>query len=120
MSVATERSGGTTAIRLFTVEISDGQVEDLRRRIGLDAEDVKGQHDRQHWPALRAKMAAIFKSRTRDAWCAILEGTHSCVTPVLTMDEAPHHPHLRARNAFHQSGEHPRPSAARLPIRKGC
>jgi alpha-methylacyl-CoA racemase len=86
--------------------------QELARRIGLDAEDVKGQHDRQHWPALRAKMAAIFKSRTRDAWCAILEGTDSCVTPVLTMDEAPHHPHMRARNAFHQSGEHPRPSAA--------
>jgi alpha-methylacyl-CoA racemase len=86
--------------------------QELARRIGLDAEDVKGQHDRQHWPALRAKMAAIFKSRTRDAWCAILEGTDSCVTPVLTLDEAPHHPHMRARNAFDQTGPHPRPSAA--------
>jgi alpha-methylacyl-CoA racemase len=86
---------------------------ELARRIGLDEEDVKRQHDREHWPALRAKMTAVFGSRTRAEWCAILEGTDSCVTPVLTLDEAPHHPHMAARNTFdHTSSRHPRPGAA--------
>jgi alpha-methylacyl-CoA racemase len=86
--------------------------QELAQRMGLDAEDVTRQHDREHWPALRAKMIAIFKTRTRADWCAILEGTDSCVTPVLTLEEAPHHPHLRARNTFDLSGDHSRPGTA--------
>jgi alpha-methylacyl-CoA racemase len=73
---------------------------------------MKRQHDREHWPALRAKMTAIFKTRTRGEWCALLEGTDSCVTPVLTMDEAPDHLHMAARNAFDRTGGAPRPNAA--------
>ena len=86
--------------------------QELAQRIGLNTEDVKRQHDREHWPALRAKMIAIFKTRTRADWCAILEGTDSCVTPVLTLEEAPHHPHMRARNTFDLSGNHSRPGTA--------
>src|SRR5436305_2540780 len=86
--------------------------QELAQRIGLDAEDVKRRHEREHWPALRAKMIAIFKTRTRADWCAILEGTDSCVTPVLTLEEAPHHPHIRARNTFDLSGNHSRPGTA--------
>jgi alpha-methylacyl-CoA racemase len=86
--------------------------QELAQRIGLDAEDMKRQHDREHWPALRAKMTAIFKTRTRGEWCALLEGTDSCVTPVLTMDEAPDHLHMAARNAFDCTGGAPRPNAA--------
>ena len=52
------------------------------------------------WPALREKLAAIFVTRTRDEWCALLEGTDACVAPVLEMDEAPDHPHNQARDAF--------------------
>jgi alpha-methylacyl-CoA racemase len=86
--------------------------QELARRIGLDEEDVRRQHDREHWPALRARMSAIFKTRTRAEWCTILEGTDSCVTPVLTLEEAPRHPHMTGRNTFDCTGEHPRPGIA--------
>jgi alpha-methylacyl-CoA racemase len=86
--------------------------QELARRIGLDEEDVRRQHDREYWPPLRAKMVAIFKRKTRDEWCALLEGTDSCVTPVLTLEEAPDHPHIRARNTFARTSGYPRPAAA--------
>ncbi|MBV9395916.1 MAG: CoA transferase [Methylobacteriaceae bacterium] len=86
--------------------------QELARRIGLDQEDVQRQHEREHWPALRAKMIAIFKTRTRAEWCALLEGTDACVTPVLTLEEAAHHPHISARNTFRRTEGHARPAAA--------
>jgi alpha-methylacyl-CoA racemase len=49
---------------------------------------------------LRATLEKLFKTRSRDAWCALLEGTDACFAPVLTMDEAPHHPHNIARGTF--------------------
>jgi alpha-methylacyl-CoA racemase len=51
-------------------------------------------------PAVRDNLAALFKTRTRDAWCAVLEGTDACFAPVLTMAEAPDHPHNVARGSF--------------------
>jgi len=50
--------------------------------------------------ALHNKLEALFKTRTRDEWCALLEGTDACFAPVLTMAEAPHHPHNVARGSF--------------------
>ena len=73
---------------------------ELAQRIGLDAKFVKRQHDRMLWPEMRAAMAAIFNTRTRDEWCAQLEGTDACFAPVLTIEEAPHHPHAKTRGAF--------------------
>ncbi len=58
------------------------------------------QWDRDDWPALKARFAALFATRTRDAWCALLEGTDVCFAPVLDMDEAPRHPHNAARATF--------------------
>jgi alpha-methylacyl-CoA racemase len=52
------------------------------------------------WPALKEQFAALFATRTRDAWCALLEGTDVCFAPVLDMDEAPRHPHNAARRTF--------------------
>jgi alpha-methylacyl-CoA racemase len=49
---------------------------------------------------LRAKLETLFKTRTRDEWCALLEGTDACFAPVLSMAEAPHHPHNLARGSF--------------------
>ena len=49
---------------------------------------------------LRGKLEALFKTRTRDQWCSLLEGTDACFAPVLTMEEAPHHPHNMARGSF--------------------
>ena len=58
------------------------------------------QWDRGDWPALKEKFAALFATRPRDAWCALLEGTDACFAPVLDMDEAPRHPHNAARRTF--------------------
>ena len=52
------------------------------------------------WPALKLELAAMFKSRSRDEWCALFAGGDACVTPVLTLQEAALHPHNRAREAF--------------------
>ena len=49
---------------------------------------------------LRGKLEALFKTRSRDEWCSLLEGTDACFAPVLTMEEAPHHPHNVARGTF--------------------
>ena len=51
-------------------------------------------------PLLKAKIAAIFLTKSRDAWCVLMEGTDVCFAPVLDMDEAPQHAHHRARGAF--------------------
>jgi alpha-methylacyl-CoA racemase len=51
-------------------------------------------------PQVRGKLEELFRTRTRDEWCALLEGTDACFAPVLTMEEAPHHPHNVARGSF--------------------
>jgi len=53
-----------------------------------------------NWPRLRVAFAALFRTRTREEWCALLEGTDVCFAPVLSMAEAPHHPHMAARGSF--------------------
>lgn len=60
------------------------------------------QHDRARWPALRDAIAAAFRQRTLARWCECLEGTDSCFAPVLTLQEAQQHPHIRARGGFVQ------------------
>jgi alpha-methylacyl-CoA racemase len=66
----------------------------------VDAKEFSTHMDRAHWPALRAKLAAVIKQKTREQWCAIMEGTDVCFAPVLSMSEAPHHPHNQARGTF--------------------
>ncbi|MFT5032861.1 MAG: alpha-methylacyl-CoA racemase [Bermanella sp.] len=67
---------------------------------GLDKEEFAAQNDRSQWPALSEKLAAVMKAKTRDEWCAIMEGTDVCFAPILSMTEAPNHPHNKARNSF--------------------
>lgn len=62
--------------------------------------DFAQQWSEADWPRLKAKFAALFSTRTRDDWCALLEGTDACVAPVLDMAEAPRHPHNAARGSF--------------------
>jgi alpha-methylacyl-CoA racemase len=62
--------------------------------------DLHEQWNQRDWPRLKQKFAALFKSRTRDDWCALLEGTDACFAPVLDMAEAPAHPHNQARGTF--------------------
>jgi alpha-methylacyl-CoA racemase len=73
---------------------------ELLQRMGLAAEDLPGQNDRARWPQTRERLRAVFREKTRDEWCALLEGSDACFAPVLTLSEAPQHPHLRARGTF--------------------
>ncbi|WP_321951645.1 CaiB/BaiF CoA transferase family protein [Paraburkholderia bannensis] len=68
--------------------------------LGLAQADMPDQHDTSRWPEMREKLAAIFRTRTRDEWCEQAEGREVCFSPVLSMTEAPAHPHLRARGTF--------------------
>jgi alpha-methylacyl-CoA racemase len=72
----------------------------LREHAGLSDADFDAQMDRKAWPALRQKLVEVFKTKTRDEWCGIMEGTDICFAPILTMAEAPQHPHMAARKIF--------------------
>jgi alpha-methylacyl-CoA racemase len=74
----------------------------LLKHTGLAGEDLPSQFDRQGWPEMRTKLAAIFKTKTRDEWCTIMEGTDVCFAPVLTLREAPRSAHAVARKAFRE------------------
>ena len=86
--------------------VSIGSIEpqfyaELLRLTGLDKEDLPHQMDRGQWPAMKERLAALFKTKTRDEWCAILESSPDvCFAPVLSMGEAPDHPHNVARGTF--------------------
>lgn len=67
--------------------------------LGQD-EDLPRQMDRSRWPELKQRVAEIFKTKTRDEWCEIMEGTDVCFAPVLSLEEAPEHPHMRHRKTF--------------------
>lgn len=71
---------------------------ELLVKAGIDPASVGPQHDRAGWPALRQRLAEIFRTRTRDEWCRLMEGSDACFAPVLSPIEAREHPHLRARD----------------------
>ena len=75
---------------------------ELVERVGLaeTGEALPGQNDRAAWPELKARLARLFRSKTRDEWCRILEGSDACFAPVLTLAEAPRHPQNRHRGTF--------------------
>ena len=75
-------------------------------------DDLPGQHDQARWPDLRERFAARFASRTHEEWTKIFDGTDACVAPVLTMSEAPGHPHLAARGTFSEAGGVAQPAPA--------
>jgi alpha-methylacyl-CoA racemase len=72
----------------------------LLQHTGLAGETLPAQFDRDQWPAMKAKVAAIIRTKTRDEWCAVMENTDVCFAPVLSMSEAPAHPHNVARGTF--------------------
>ncbi len=72
----------------------------LLRLCQIDDPEFEQQWDQEQWPVLRNKLAAVFASRDRDEWCDLLEGTDACFAPVLSMREAPDHPHNVARGTF--------------------
>src|SRR3954452_12295294 len=66
----------------------------------MSAESAPKHAHRRDWPALRERLTATFRAKTRAEWCAILEGTDACFAPVLSFDEAADHPHNQARSTF--------------------
>ncbi|MFE1585812.1 CaiB/BaiF CoA transferase family protein [Streptomyces sp. NPDC058737] len=68
--------------------------------------------DMSRWPELREAVAARFKSRTRDEWTAVFADSDACTAPVLSLREAPHHPHLAARSTFTDHGGITQPAPA--------
>ncbi|TML63842.1 MAG: CoA transferase [Actinobacteria bacterium] len=73
---------------------------ELLKRTGLENEELPFQLDRPQWPAMKERFAELFRTKTRDEWAAILEGTDACAAPVLSLSEAHTHPHNRARGTF--------------------
>ena len=97
--------------------VSIGSIEpqfyaELLRRTGLEGEDLPWQHDRAQWPALKERLAAIFRAKTRDEWCELMEGTDVCFAPVLTIPEAIEHPHNVHRGTFVEVASIPQPGPA--------
>ena len=86
--------------------------EELLRLSGLEGEELPDQHDRNSWPAMKQRLKTLFRTRTRDEWCKIMEGSDVCFAPVLSMDEAPRHPHNRHRGTFVEQGGVTQPGPA--------
>ncbi|MET0987632.1 MAG: CaiB/BaiF CoA-transferase family protein [Steroidobacteraceae bacterium] len=86
---------------------------------GLGVESIEDPAAQARWPALRAKLTEVFKTRTRDEWNALFEGTDACYAPVLSFDEAAQHPHNVARRTYVEVGgvmqNAPAPRFSRTP-----
>jgi len=85
--------------------ISVGSIEPqfyvlLIQLCGIDDPAFRAQRDPHGWPMLKYRLADVFRTKTRDEWCALMEGTDVCFAPVLDWDEAPEHPHNRSRETF--------------------
>ncbi|MFJ9814938.1 CaiB/BaiF CoA transferase family protein [Streptomyces sp. NPDC101151] len=85
--------------------------EEFLHLLGLD-ELAPARKDWTRWGELRERVATRFKSRTRAEWTAVFEGSDACVAPVLSLSEAPHHPHLAARGTFTDHGGITQPAPA--------
>ncbi len=107
-----------------TYETSDGKwiaigsIEEpfyalLLDKLGLTGDpDFAYQADEASWPGLKARLEAIFLTRTRDEWCGLMEDTDICFAPVLSLAEAPKHPHNVARGTFIEVDEVIQPAPA--------
>lgn len=88
--------------------------------LGLDPADVPNHLDRDRWDELRAMLGGAFATRTRDEWADLFEGEDACATPVLSLAEAPRHPHNIERGTFVESGgivqPAPAPRFSRTPL----
>ncbi len=84
----------------------------LLEMTGLDPVEFKDQLDPAGWEAKAAALADVFKTKTRDEWCALMEGTEVCFAPVLDFTEAPEHPHNKARGTYIEVGGIVQPAPA--------
>lgn len=105
--------------------VSIGAMEDkfydlLLAKLGLSEDaNMRPHTDRSRWDYQRERFKVCFRTHSRDEWCALLEGTDTCFAPVLTIEEASSHPHLKARqtyvdlNGVNQPAPNPRFSATK-------
>jgi alpha-methylacyl-CoA racemase len=82
------------------------------QRAGIDDPAFKPQNDRSKWPELQTRLEALFRTKTREEWAALLEGTDACAAPVMSLHDAPNHPHLAARRTFVAFDGHLHPAPA--------
>jgi alpha-methylacyl-CoA racemase len=85
---------------------------ELLGKLGLRPDDLPPREDRERWPELRERLAAVFRTRTRAEWSELFEGSDACVAPVLRPSEAASHPHNLARGAFQPVGGSSQPAPA--------
>ena len=74
--------------------------EELLERMGLSTAELPAQNNAKEWDQLRARLSEVFKTRTRDEWCSLLEGSDACFAPVLDIEEAAAHAHQVARGVY--------------------
>ena len=97
-----KRFGDVSAVRDLNLQVRDGEFislgsiepqfyAELLRLTEIDPESLPKQMDRNEWPALKARFTEVFKTKTRDEWCEIMEHTDVCFAPVLSLDESPEH-----------------------------
>ncbi len=86
--------------------------EELLRLSGLKGKDLPPQNERKSWPAMKKRLKTLFRTKTRNQWCKIMEGSDVCFAPVLSMDEAPRHPHNQHRGTFVEQGGVTQPAPA--------
>ncbi|XP_039698645.1 alpha-methylacyl-CoA racemase isoform X1 [Pteropus medius] len=85
----------------------------LVKGLGLKSDELPNQMSITDWPEMKKKFADVFAKKTKAEWCQIFDGTDACVTPVLTLEEVPHHGHNKERGSFVIDGEQeviPRPA----------
>lgn len=97
--------------------ISIGSIEPkfyalLLEKAEIDDPAFQAQQDSSAWPDLKSKLTTLFKTKTRDQWCEIMESTDICFAPVLNLEEAPNHPHNIARQTFIELDEVVQPAPA--------
>ena len=85
--------------------VSIGSIEpkfyaELLETLGLAAEDLPKQNDRAQWAAMKERLSGLFKTKTRDEWCEIMEGSDICFAPILSLTEVHEHPQNKARESF--------------------
>jgi alpha-methylacyl-CoA racemase len=86
--------------------------DELLRGLGLARDELPDRRDEASWPTLKERFAAVFRTRTRDEWAERFAGTDACVAPVLSLTEAPGHPHNLARGTFVAHGGIVQPAPA--------
>ena len=94
------RDGKYVAIGAIETKFYD----ELLSRLNLEGENLPGQYERARWSEMREIFRSTFKSRTRDEWCRVFEGSDACFAPVLTFSESRRHPHNAARGSHVEAG----------------